>query len=345
MPNPLIILEKHDCSAARDFIIQNASHLKELGYKKILLEVSKEHSPTSIKSQLIETCTIATTKPNSFNAKIMLDAKPKLEMLLSLDKLKIPYECIDPQTESEVQTMMMAEAKKRMLGIFNSNDEKSKQLKADKRDKDISLTLIQQAKEYDGGVIYLGGFMHTELVKILKEESSEYRFAIFNYKPENFILDLQNRLLQTWIKLAEDTFRKQFYNVPVNYFDLSIIPSFELIEGACRLAKFEEPALGKLLSESTKLTYTYDIDEHSAVAASTEIDNKDVKKVVSQIKEIFPGLSFFTQQKTNTIKLTVPGINLEENCQELKLGLYKQGVMKYLEDDVLVEHESIDLKL
>ncbi len=348
MPNPLVILENHyDTTAAKKFIINNAGNLKSLGYKKVLLEVPKEHSPASYKSQLKRCVVLGQQNPNSLEASTMAHAKPMLEMLETLDKYQIPYEFIDPRSESDDQKMLLEAMQKFRSGGYKSEQEMKEQLiaaniaKAKVRDRDMSSTYTQQAKENDGGVIFHGGFMHKELVTFLQTNSPNCRYAIFNNSLEKLPIvgDPQSGLRQTWSQLSDDAFRNQFFGAHVSYFDLATNPSFLLIESACRLTTSEscfEPAAGRYLSQSTKQKYSYVIDKEYVVSASTNVDNGDVEKVASTIKNRFPGLRFFTEKELTTTSLSIPGINLPENKDALTKGFTDAGVYECLSQPTIL---------
>ena len=52
MPKPLIILEQHLGTGARNFLAKNAKQLKELGYSKFLFEMNVEVSKEQLKQEL-----------------------------------------------------------------------------------------------------------------------------------------------------------------------------------------------------------------------------------------------------------------------------------------------------
>lgn len=336
MPISLVILENHSSTAAKEFIINNAVNLKNLGYKKILFEVPKEHTPTSYKSQL-QSCVIeGERKPGSPEAMMMVHAKPMLELLNTLDRNQISYEFIDPQTESGNQNMIMKAMKKLQQGL--SIDDMKKQLAANNeanakiRDKEMSVKVIQDDKEHNGAVIFLGGFMHKELVGFLKNDSSDYRSVIFDDSQKKYpVRDAQAESHKLWSQLADSKFRNQFYGTKVSFFDLATKPTFEIIEAISQLTSLKfcpESTVGNYLNQSTNREFECVIDEHYVVSASAQVDNEKVQSVVNKIEKNFPGLRFFNEKNLTSTLITIPGINLPENHDLLAEGFVKTGVMR-----------------
>jgi hypothetical protein len=329
MPNPLVILENHQNSAAKEFIINNVSQLKEFGYKKILIEASKEYSADNYKAQLRDCCKEAEINPSL--SPLKLHAKPMLEMLETLDKYQILYEFIDPQSEDSNNEMLTRFFQKYKSGGYRSEEELKREVTAEAarqaqiRDKEMSATTMKQAKQFDGGVIFLGGFMHKDLVSSLRKEALDFRFAIFNNSLENREF-YQNEVMQAWIELPNDNFRQRFYSARVNYFDLQAKPSFEQIKEVCGLRN--EPTVVSYLRLATHQEYSYHMDSDYVVSATTQIAPEKLTQVTDKLKAVFPGLNFFTHPGANTTALTIPGVNLPENHDVLASGFISQGVMK-----------------
>lgn len=128
-----------------------------------------------------------------------------------------------------------------------------------------------------------------------------------------------------WSNLPSDAFRHNYYGAVVRYIDLGKRPSFQFIEAECRLSKEEPladtPTIGKYFSDATNQHYQFVADEHYVVTASAEVDGSALENLTHQIKQKFPNLHFFSEQRNGSMKLIVPGINLPENTDILKRGM------------------------
>ncbi len=98
MPFPLVLLDHHLIPTQTDFLLKNITSLKVLGYKKVLLEINRELSPTAMKAQIqliqqLQPKDIGNTFSNL------------LKLLNLLEAEKIDYEFIDPQTQTEAHAL------------------------------------------------------------------------------------------------------------------------------------------------------------------------------------------------------------------------------------------------
>jgi hypothetical protein len=316
----LILLENHLCSASRQYVADNIENFKTLGYKKFLLEMPKDMSINSLKQKFKDA--VRTSQPGS---PIYTSSNAFLNLLYALQKHQMPFEFIDSQKE-----MSLTETQRLFrLSIQKGQEALLAELRqtADRGDITIAHEIIQQAKEYSGGIIYLAGFEHKHLINLLKNEN--YCFTIFDNSKEPCSVGSNSETVQNWKKISNETFRKDYYKTNMHYFDLATNPSFELVQSACQLSTFkscEQPSVGNYLSLTIKQNFFYTIDTNYVVSATTEIAQDKVEEVINNLKSNFPRLLFFTEN--NQTKLTIPGINLPENLETLKQGFIANNVMK-----------------
>jgi hypothetical protein len=325
MPYPLVILEHHFTTGPRKFITENAHILKKMGYTKFLIELNSEIPPEVVKQQL------RMILSNPAASAYHISSKALLDMLTALEKNHIPYEFIDPETQEEANKQNIKLKQAAIKGNLTEAMAYRQQL-TDARDDIMAPKLIKESALNNGGVVFLVGFCHKNLVKLLELERSNYfRYAMFVDSSKDQISYNSSTENSNWNAMPDEDFRTQFYNANIRFIDLATKPSFELIEAECKLMSYkvcDKPAVGEYLSKATKQEYNFTIDDHFVVTASTSIEKKKLQETVVRIKKDFPGLRFFTEQRDAQTFLNIPGINLPENNACLKEGFIKLGVMK-----------------
>ena len=322
--NPLIIFENHLAVGGRAFIAKNVRALKEMGYTKFLLEMNKECSHEQCKKQLRDILS-----QSEVAISMRLSCQALLDMLLALEKHNIPYEFIDPETQAKAHQINMKLQSAAMLGDASSViAERQRMVKH--RDEEMSVDIIADAKIHLGGVIFLGGFAHTHLIKKLEADRKDYyRFAIFTDSTQDQSLAMPRE--SAWANIPHAAFRAQYYQAEVKFFDLASHLSFEMIEAICQLTtrhSCDTSIIGEYLHQATRQSYNIVNDSHHVVTAIASGEEKQLEETVGRIKKYFPKLQFFVDGKGANTHLTIPGINLPENRDILKDGFVKLGVMK-----------------
>ncbi len=314
MPYPLIILEQHFLSSARNFIADNAKSLQTLGFKKLLLEMDKTMSPKQLKEQL----NMILSMPDFKESPHYCSTVALLKMLVALEVHGIECEFIDPETQQEGLQQISNIYDEMQSG---NNEDKALQHR-DKTTKlrDVKMTpiIIEQAKKYNGGVIYLGGYCHHNLVQLLESDKKDYyRFAIFSNSKELFkIKDITHEEeYQTFSGFSNLVNRLKYYKTYMHHFDMNTAPTFELIESTCGLtekSKCKQPTISNILSEKLSQSFEFTFDQHSVVNAAVKLRPEQVSKQHALLQQSFPKLSFFMKNVGDEVVLTIPGINLSE---------------------------------
>ncbi len=325
MPNPLIILDSHVSVGSKQFMIENIERLKEMGYKKVLIEMCREISPEAFKQHL----KLAIKTPS--DDPLFKATKELYRMIMSLERHHIPYEFIDPETQIEalkIDAMIKEAAKSGSVSQAMAYREE----RTVARDQIMAPETIRQTKQHEGGVIVLIGYLHTHFVRALElKQPKTYRFVIFS---NNSIDAAALRKIHPigkmgWVEMAGEIFRDQFYVGKVNYFDLSLKPSFEMIKAECKLTNtIETPLIGEYFNSATGQAFHYELDDDFVLTAKATMTKGPLEATVKCIEKEFPSLRFFTVKTEKQTMLTIPGINLPENMDSLKNGLTKLGVMR-----------------
>ena len=246
------------------------------------------------------------------------------DAILALESAGMSYEFIDPETRAEAQQNTERAREAYSRGTQHHIDAYNKKilLNTKKRDEKIIVNILQQTAEQNGGIIYIGGFMHTHLVHELHKASPDYRFAIFADSSEEYVEDnIVNTDHTTWQKCYHAGFRNQYYKANVVFFNMEYDRnlSFEMIEAACQLTQSrtlneQEHPQPVVNFEQIMPNSEYTIDEHHVITASQTFNNP-IEAVASFVNKGV-GLRFFMQQNPNgTTQVDVPGINLRENSQ------------------------------
>lgn len=311
MPNPFILFENHFNVSTKMFIANHAASLKALGYKKLLLEMSIEMDPQVFRAQLKR----IVAGPNK--SMHTLSQIAYLKMIDAVEENGITFEFIDPET--------IAQAQKQAISPCRYQHEALSGVK--QRDEVMAATIFKQAERYSGGVLFVGGFLHNSLVSLLNSYRTDYfRYAIF---------ESQNPISPTKLLDGKDITstldRHSFYGTHVNYFDMSLNPTFELIATEAQLTTREKcamPLVGEYLQEALQHPCDFNMAKQNVVSAVMNVDERQLSKVTSILRSSFKGLNFFTKINEGELQLSIPGINLPENGDALKRGFRSLGVMQ-----------------
>lgn len=327
MPNPLIILDSHVSVASKQFMTENIQLLKNMGYKKVLIEMNREVSPEAFKQQLKAALNAPSDHP------LFKSSKELLRMIISLEQHNIPYEFIDPETPLEA-----GKIDKMIQDAAKTGDTSHAMAYRDERtiarDQIMAPETIRQTKLHEGGIIVLIGYQHTHFVRALElKQPKAYRFAIFlnNSIDAAALSRIHPTAKKEWVDMADETFRDQFYSAKVSYFDMGLKPSFEMIKAKCRLTNTisnETPLIGDYLNRATGQAFNYELDDDFVLTAKATMTTAPLEATLQCIKKEFPTLRFFTEKTEKQTVLTIPGVNLPENMDCLKNGFTKLGVMK-----------------
>ena len=106
-------------------------------------------------------------------------SKALFDMLIALETNKIPYEFIDPETQEEAtQQNLKLQSAARPGNVATAIAERERLIV--RRDEAMSSEIIKQSRQHDGGIIFLAGFQHKHLVKLLESNQHDfYRYALF----------------------------------------------------------------------------------------------------------------------------------------------------------------------
>jgi hypothetical protein len=312
---PIVILENYLIPSARIFIAKNAKTLKELGYKKFLFEMNSELSPKDLIKQLTFLCTNTKLKQSPvYDSSVSL-----LNMLNALEYNKIEYEFIDPETQKEALQQISDLKKESALNNGNNNALNHREATTKQRDVIMSSIIIKQAKQYNGGVFFLGGYNHNNLVHLLESnQSNYYRYAILSNSEENNKAKemIHPNDFAMWSGFEHADNRLDYYKTDICYFDMKNPISFELIESICHLTKqnpCEKPHIDRYLSEELGHSYDFTSDEFYVVNATLSMESQQkAKEQANLIKKTFPKLTFFMKNEGEKCSLIIPGTNLSE---------------------------------
>lgn len=220
---PLIFIENSLCFKAYQYIADNLVNLQKLGYQKLLIELPKNLSLADAKRKYEND--LSDNDPDSAS---YLCAQSYLVLFDAIEKYNIDFEFIDPRK------IITAKELKQLSTLFAQNGEKAYyaelQNEANKADETIAMDLNQQAENYSGGIIYLGGYLHQHLVNRLSKEN--YCFTLFDDSDNSCLKSSNSENAEKWRNMSDDEFRKNFYQAQVHYFDLAKETSFDSVRKA-----------------------------------------------------------------------------------------------------------------
>lgn len=322
MPKPFIILQQYLGTGAPNFISEHAHELKSLGYSKFLWEMNSDVSYKQLKQQLLSLLRLL--DPESLMHK---SHKATLAMLSALEKNGITCEFIDPETQAEAIIPMHKLENAYLSGSITKIQKATNDIldNTKKRDQKMLPIILQEAASHQGGIIYLGGFMHTHLVQELAKSTCDYRFAMFADSREEYNEPgTLNPDAAQWVKLYDAETRRDFYQTNVCFFNMASDRhlSFEMMEAVCKLTEqraLTEEELPQVARDFERLMpgYQYLVDEHHVVTASKSYPHPQAAKASLVGAKI--GIRFFmTKDHDGVTRVDAPGINLKENSTIIK---------------------------
>lgn len=332
MPNPIIILSHHHRSSPYKFILDNLSLLKRQGYTKLLFELDSETSFESFKQECTNLLSVIPKETLAYTS-----LKALFNMLLALEKNGIFYAFIDPETRAESVRLDKNINSTKSI-VDRARCIKERERATELRDIAMAKVIQYESKINGGGVIFIGGFRHKELLPQLKliDPLTFYCPVIFaNSEEENRMItpELKDGDFDHWLSLYKKEFRDQFYGVNVNFFDMSEKPTFEAIQVDCGFTVpelcTETPLIGEYFNKTAQRTFTYTFDEGYVLTASSVVnDAEDETTTKKMLSKTFPGLRFFSIRSLEKTTLYVPKLNLPENHSILEEAFVSHGVMR-----------------
>jgi hypothetical protein len=201
---PIIILENYLSPAAKKFLIENLPQLTKENYKTFLLEMNQEVSLEDFQEQL--ELALKLTKdddPGKISIKLLL------ELFIKLQELKFDIKFIDPERQDVALSFNLA--------IMNDKSTKAeikkiialRELATQKRDKEMAERITSEARTHNNKIIFLGGYAHKNLVKLLTPNN--YNFLLATDSNFNSIAPRCSDKSSLWSKLRDVDFRNNFY--------------------------------------------------------------------------------------------------------------------------------------
>lgn len=318
MPYSLIILENHFDLSAYQFLYDNAENLYALGYSQMLFELYCEHEPSVYMNRL----------RNHFTGKQQFAEAQSVEMILKVyDKFcALGFMCrfIDPEPEH-----IALSYNRRLEKAFHEGDARQMDLVSSERTEAtrqrdfVMATAILEANKCsraEGGVIFVGGFLHNNLIKQLDVHSActqhVFRYAVFHGKPF-YRAETTATQESEWDAIRSASYRANFYGTdavqdinPDQY-------TFEMVKAILQLSPpipclEHVPSVSAQLREKTGLSFQFSKDEQHVVSAHLKIRASEEERITKKIKKAIPGLQFFNRQipGTDDLDLCIPGTNL-----------------------------------
>ena len=321
MPKSLIILENHLDTSAYQFLFDNAERLRDLGYTQMLFELYDQHEPSLYMKQLREQLPFIQKSAMSQAAERIIKVYDKF---CALDLM---CRFIDPESEN-----VAINYNKRLQKAYLSGDSQEfkfveqQRIEATKqRDTIMARSILEanQSSRAKGGIIFVGGFLHNNLIKQLeisaRQTEDPFRYVIFHGKTL-YRDDTIDANKSQWKDVGNASYRANFYGTDsVKHIDPSQY-TFEMIKATLHLSSSKpciegHPSIASHFNQISNVPFQFSVDECSIVSASLEVeDSEKLEIVVEKIKNCFPGLYFFNQrtQRTNKLELTIPGLNLPD---------------------------------
>ena len=326
MPSSLVILENHLDAAAYQFLFDNAESLHALGYNQMLFELNDNHEPSLYMNNMRRNLPFVQKSPLTQSAEHVLKVYDKFCALGFMCRF------IDPESED-----IAVNFNKRLGKAYHENNAQAlesitaERIEATKQRDFIMANAIFKANELSstkGGVIFVGGFLHNTLIKQLEAKAKHtehlFRYVIFHGKPlytEHTVIPEKSQ----WLAVKDASYRASFYGTDsVKYINTGSY-TYEMVKAILRLASSkpcndENPSIMSRFKEKLGLEFEFSADEQCIVSASLEVKGVDEVHALSKIKDVFPGLHFFSQriQDTENIEISIPGTNLIDQRLYLK---------------------------
>lgn len=318
MPHSLVILENHFDAAAYQFLFDNAENLHALGYNQMLFELNDQHEPSIFMDTLRRNLPFMQKSPHTQSAEHVLKVYDKF--------CKLGFMCrfIDPESEN-----IAVDYNERLNKAYYENNTQEfesvmvERTEATRQRDFIMANSILKANEFSstkGGVIFVGGFLHNNLIKQLENQAHNiehsFRYVIFHGKPlydERLVIADKSE----WLAVQDPTYRASFYGTDLVKHIKPSSYTFEMVKAILRLSSSkrcndENPSIMSFFKEKLELDFEFSADEQSIVSASLKVRDVDEVYTLSKIKDVFPGLHFFSQRipDTENIEISIPGTNL-----------------------------------
>lgn len=323
--HPLVLYENHAIPSCIQFLIANLSLLAGLGYKKFLFEFDQVQKPEDMKKQLYTLCRINDGNLQRAYFKYLLNLWEKLE------SQGLEYGFVDPESGEESALRNME------LGRANASGDQNRikklmtmmQLNTDNRDEYITKRVIAESEYYNGGVVYITGFMHTRILALLEEyRSSYFRFLVFNSKriERDVCTQLVDLDHEKWVSLGNPVKRLAHFQSPVvQYWDLDTSPSFELVAASGQFTQCTKidpkPYIGKGFEEVTKKLWDFFMDELSILTARVVTSVAEGRRLSTELTKQLPSLLLSEEITGDQMVISAHGLNLPENGKRLSAVL------------------------
>ncbi len=318
MPRSLIIFDNYIHGSAYQFLLDNAEQLRDLGYTQLLLELNDQHEPNAYFNYLREMLPMLTSSPAGKNIQTLINVYDKFCALGLMCRF------IDPETEDTA-----LEGDHQLELALTSNNQHAyaanyaaRNLVMQQRDQ-VMVNAVVEAHESSratGGVIFVVGFHHHYVVRQLQAHpryaAQAFAYTIFHSEiiPEP---DLTVIGLEPWIHLHDAAYRTQHFGSDVVQYLDPRKQSFEMIKAILQLTATKDclpgsPSLAAVFNKKTQLPFIFSHDEQCIVSAAVQVSHEEEVSVVSKLKNLFPGLQFFSQRipGTQQTEIRVPGTNL-----------------------------------
>lgn len=312
MLRPIVILEHHFDESNPKYLISHIQSLKTLGYRKLLIEFNSE---VSINDLIIQSMNVI-HNPN-LPEYIRNRSRVFIDMLHTAKCCGIDVQLIDPQKQSSayqltqnVQNAKTPEDRERAIAEH--------ELYTELRGNVMSETFLREAKENNGGVLFLCGFAHTYLLKRINEESppdlSPCYMIISDLNPLLLTND-RSRDSEIWSQMHDPDFRQKFYQTEVAL--ISPAMSFAYVENSLSLSPSQEVEPSYFSESFEKLlnaNFSYELDQFGVLSVTAHHKSyEEAKEFSDRLREKVPGLYF----QSNVQHTRIPGMNLLEIQQPL----------------------------
>lgn len=312
MLRPIVFLEHHFDESNHKYLISNIHALKSLGYQKFLIEFNSEVSLNDLIAQSMNVI----HNPN-LPEYIRNRSRVFIDMLQTAKRCGIDVQLIDPQKQSSayqltqnVKNAKTSEDRERAIAEH--------ELYTELRDNVMSETFLREAKENNGGVLFLCGFAHTYLLKKINEESP------LDLSPCYMIISDLNPLLLTndrsrdrliWSQMHDPDFRQKYYQTEVALISPNM--SFAYVENSLSLSPSQEVEPSYFVESFEQLLnthFSYKLDQFGVLSVTAHHkSSEEAKELSDRIQQKIPGLYF----QSNAQSTRIPGMNLSEIQQPL----------------------------
>ena len=189
------------------------------------------------------------------------------------------------------------------------------------RDSLMDKSIFTASETHQGGVIFLGGFMHKSLVQLL----SSRRSTTFDPK---FLIVSDGQTIQwpstqphsqqsVWQQIPDPVFRENFYGQNVTYISNPEQYSADMLINCCGLVNkrpLTECYLGALLSyRLNEQRFSFEMDANNVISATASFHNDDDALAMKlTIDQRLPGLYYRFTRREGVRSIEVNGLNLRD---------------------------------